>query len=55
LRVEKLYQEYQSAAAFSVASLLALLALATLAVKGILEWKARRAEARAGAVAETGP
>jgi len=42
LRVEKLYQEYNSAGAFTVASLLALLALATLAVKTLLEWRARR-------------
>lgn len=37
LRVEKLYQEYQSVAAFSVASLLALLALLTLGIKAWLE------------------
>lgn len=42
LRVEKLYHEYNSTAAFAVASLLALLALATLAVKSWLEWKTRR-------------
>jgi sulfate transport system permease protein len=46
LRVEKLYQEYNSAGAFTVASLLALLALATLAVKTFLEWRARREYAR---------
>lgn len=39
LRVEKLYNEYDSAAAFAVASLLALLALFTLAVKTWLEWR----------------
>lgn len=39
LRVEKLYNEYDSAAAFAVASLLALLALLTLAVKTWLEWR----------------
>ncbi len=43
LRVEKLYNEYSSAAAFAVASLLALLALLTLAVKTFLEWKQARA------------
>jgi len=37
LQVEILYNEYQFAAAFAVASLLALLALVTLAVKGIAE------------------
>jgi sulfate transport system permease protein len=39
LHVEILYNEYNFAAAFAVASLLALLALATLAVKRLLEWK----------------
>ncbi len=43
LRVEKLYQEYDSAAAFAVASLLAVLALLTLALKSYLEWKQHRA------------
>jgi sulfate/thiosulfate transport system permease protein len=42
LRVEKLYNEYNSTAAFAMASLLALLALATLALKTGLEWKQRR-------------
>lgn len=37
LHVEILYNEYQSAAAFTVASLLALFALVTLAVKTLLE------------------
>jgi len=46
LRVEKLYQEYNSAGAFTVASLLALLALATLALKTFLEWRTRREYAR---------
>jgi sulfate/thiosulfate transport system permease protein len=41
LHVEILYNEYNFAAAFSVASLLALLALATLAVKSLMEWKIR--------------
>jgi sulfate/thiosulfate transport system permease protein len=39
LHVEILYNEYQSAAAFAVASLLALLAIATLAAKTLLEWR----------------
>jgi sulfate transport system permease protein len=47
LRVEKLYQEYNAAAAFAVASLLALLALVTLAVKTWLEWRDQREQARA--------
>ena len=41
LHVEILYNEYQFAAAFAVASLLALLALATLVVKRIVEWRAQ--------------
>jgi sulfate transport system permease protein len=47
LRVEKLYNEYNSAAAFAVASLLALLALLTLGVKTFLEWKTERQYERA--------
>jgi sulfate/thiosulfate transport system permease protein len=39
LHVEILYNEYQFAAAFAVASLLALLAIATLAAKSIVEWR----------------
>ncbi len=39
LHVEILYNEYQFAAAFAVASLLALLALVTLAVKTYVEWR----------------
>jgi len=39
LHVEILYNEYQSVAAFAVASLLAILALVTLAVKSVAEWK----------------
>jgi sulfate transport system permease protein len=38
LHVEILYNEYQSVAAFAVASLLALLALVTLAIKSTVEW-----------------
>lgn len=40
LHVEILYNEYNFAAAFAVASLLALLALVTLVVKSIVEWRA---------------
>jgi len=39
LHVEILYNEYQSVAAFAVASLLALLALVTLAIKSFIEWR----------------
>ena len=42
LHVEALYNEYNFAAAFAVASLLAILALVTLAAKSLLEWKMRR-------------
>jgi sulfate transport system permease protein len=41
LHVEILYNEYNFAAAFAVASLLALLALVTLVLKSIVEWKTR--------------
>ncbi len=41
LHVEILYNEYNFAAAFAVASLLALLAVVTLAAKAALEWKIR--------------
>lgn len=46
LHVEILYNEYQFAAAFAVASLLALLALVTLAIKSLAEWKAAEDAAR---------
>ena len=39
LHVEILYNEYNFAAAFAVASLLALLAFVTLAAQSLLEWK----------------
>ena len=42
LHIEILYNEYQFAASFAVASLLALLALVTLVLKSILEWQAAR-------------
>lgn len=41
LQVEILFNEYQSVAAFAVASLLALLAVLTLALKRSLEWRYR--------------
>jgi sulfate/thiosulfate transport system permease protein len=43
LHVEILYNEYQSVAAFAVASLLALLALVTLVIKSLAEWQQERA------------
>jgi sulfate transport system permease protein len=42
LHVEILYNEYQFAGAFAVASLLTLLALVTLAAKSLAEWRQRR-------------
>ena len=43
LQVEILYNEYNFAAAFAVASLLALLALVTLAAKSFIEWRLKEA------------
>ena len=42
LHVEILYNEYQSVAAFAIASLLALLALVTLVIKSFVEWQFER-------------
>jgi sulfate transport system permease protein len=42
LHVEILYNEYQSVAAFAVASLLALLALVALVIKQVVEWQHER-------------
>jgi sulfate transport system permease protein len=42
LRVEELFNEYHSAAAFAVASLLALLALVTLGIKILVEWRTQK-------------
>ena len=49
LQVELFYNEYQSVAAFSLASLLAALALVTLVVKSWLEWRYADQLAAAGA------
>ena len=49
LHVEILYNEYQTAAAFAVASLLALLALVTLCLKHFLEWRMGRRQGAADA------
>ena len=48
LHVEILYNEYQSVAAFAVASLLAILALVTLVIKSFAEWR-HEAEMKAAA------
>ena len=58
LRIESLNDQFQSAAAFAVASLLAALALVTLGVKTYLEWKQARDFERAQRVSVppgTGP
>jgi sulfate transport system permease protein len=55
LHVEILYNEYNFAGAFAVASLLAMLALVTLVVKNIVEWRAQRAWDRAAALPEDTP
>jgi sulfate transport system permease protein len=49
LRVERLYQEYQTTASFALASALTLLALATLLLKSWIESQTRRALAEAAA------
>jgi len=50
LHVEILYNEYQSVAAFAVASLLALLAVATLLIKSFVEWRFEREQKAAAAL-----
>ncbi|MCM2340992.1 sulfate ABC transporter permease subunit CysW [Rhodoferax sp.] len=50
LHVEILYNEYQSVAAFAVASLLALLALLTLLIKSAVEWQFERDQKAAAAL-----
>jgi sulfate transport system permease protein len=46
LHVEILYNEYNYAAAFAVASLLAFLALVTLGLKRYVEWQSARSASR---------
>lgn len=41
LHIEILYNEYQFAAAFAVASLMSILAIFTLIIKNIIEWKVK--------------
>jgi len=50
LHVEILYNEYQSVAAFAVASLLALLAVLTLLIKSVVEWQFERDQNAAAAL-----
>jgi sulfate transport system permease protein len=47
LHIEVLYSDYQTTAAFAVASLLALLAVVTLVAKALMEWKTARRHALA--------
>ena len=53
LQVEILYNEYNFAAAFAVASLLALLALVTLALKSFIEWRLHESNADDSALRST--
>jgi sulfate transport system permease protein len=55
LHVEILYNEYQSVAAFAVASLLALLALVTLVIKSFVEWQFERQEKAAAELSPERP
>lgn len=43
LHIEILYNEYQVAAAFAMSALLTCLALVTITLRGVLEWRGRRA------------
>ncbi|HMO44718.1 MAG TPA: sulfate ABC transporter permease subunit CysW, partial [Rubrivivax sp.] len=52
LHIEILYNEYQFAAAFAVASLLALLALVTLALKYLVEQRVKHQRRAVGDRAE---
>jgi len=42
LHVEILYNEYNSAGAFAMASLLTVLTLVTLALKSLIDWKSKK-------------
>ena len=53
LQVEILYNEYNFAAAFAVASLLALLALLTLVLKSFIEWRLHESHADDSAIRST--
>ena len=55
LHVEILYNEYQSVAAFAVASLLALLALVTLLIKSVVEWQSEREQHAAAELSPEAP
>ena len=53
LRVEKLFQEYNTPGSFAVASVLTFLALVTLAIKVVLERKTREEIVAAGAAKQS--
>ena len=55
LHVEILYNEYQSVAAFAVASLLALLAVLTLVIKSVVEWQFEREQKAAAQLPPENP
>jgi len=55
LHVEILYNEYQSVAAFAVASLLALLAVLTLVIKSVVEWQFEREQKAAALLPPENP
>lgn len=55
LHVEILYNEYQSVAAFAVASLLALLALLTLVINSVVEWQFEREQKAAALLPPENP
>lgn len=54
LRVEKLFQEYNSPGSFAVASVLTLLAVGTLLIKGFLQARTRRELAEAAQISQGG-
>jgi sulfate transport system permease protein len=54
LHIEVLYNDYQTTAAFALASLLAFLAVVTLGVKSFIEWKIARDHVRTVREAEQG-
>jgi sulfate transport system permease protein len=55
LHVEILYNEYNFAASFAVASLLALLALGTLVLKALVEWKTKETVSDNGSPEQVNP
>jgi sulfate transport system permease protein len=54
LHIENLYNEYNSVAAFAMASLLAMLAIVTLILKSLVEWKIAADRKQAEGIQEDG-